>query len=123
MTQTLTGRRVLVVEDEYLIAMDLCYYLDREGATVLGPIPSVDDALAVVDKLGEVDVAILDVNLRGEEVYPVVDVLAERRIPFLFATGYDALGIPERYRSVPRCGKPIRPESVVAAVCERLSKH
>jgi len=101
------GRRVLVVEDEFLIAMELAAGLEAAGATVLGPTPSVTAALAMLERAAELDGAVLDVNVRGETVFPVAQVLEERRVPFVFATGYDALALPGRYAGVPCCQKPV----------------
>ncbi|HEU4655434.1 MAG TPA: response regulator [Steroidobacteraceae bacterium] len=120
MDVTLNGRRVLVVEDEFLIAIDLCHTLGKQGATVVGPIPSVQDALQLLDSLGQLDVAILDVNLNGQAVFPLAEMLAERKVPYIFTTGYDKLGLPERYRRVPMCSKPVQIETIVETVRQQL---
>ncbi|PZN95104.1 MAG: response regulator [Alphaproteobacteria bacterium] len=100
-------RRILVVEDEYVIAMDLALELEELGFEVVGPAGSVSEALALVDRGDRLDGAILDVNLRNERVYPVADALAARGVRFVFASGYDARLMPDAYADVPRCGKPI----------------
>ncbi len=101
-------QRILVVEDEYVIAMDLALELEDLGFDVVGPAASVTEALALVDRCGDgLDGAILDVNLRNERVYPVADALAARGVRFVFASGYDARLMPAAYADVPRCGKPI----------------
>lgn len=99
---------VLVVEDEYLIADDLCYALEEAGARVLGPAPSVREALELIRAGAKPDAAILDINLRGENAFPIADRLRELNIPFVFATGYEAWAIPADYRGVYRCEKPVR---------------
>jgi CheY-like chemotaxis protein len=104
---SLRGRRVLVVEDEYLLAEDLREGLEGQGAEVLGPVPIVAEALALLRQGPAPDFAILDINLQGEMVYPVADLLRAQGIPFLFATGYDAWAIPEAYADVPRTEKPV----------------
>ena len=104
---SLQGRRVLVVEDEYLIAEDLREQLLSCGAEVLGPVASVNDALALLEDGAAPDLAILDIGLGGEKVYPVADALRVRGIPFVFATGYDAWIIPDGYADVPRTEKPV----------------
>src|SRR4051794_18564375 len=87
----LRGRRLLVVEDEYLIAASLARELEGRGAEVVGPAGSVRDALALVEAEGDrLDGAVLDINLRDERVYPVADALVARGVPFIFLTGYDA---------------------------------
>jgi CheY-like chemotaxis protein len=101
------GRRVLVVEDEYVLAQDLREELERVGAQVMGPVATVADALALLGSGPAPYMAILDINLGGEMVYPVADALRDRDIPFIFATGYDAADIPEAYGNVPRAEKPI----------------
>lgn len=113
---TLAGRSVLIVEDEYLIAAALAEELGDRGAMVLGPAPSVQRALALVAGVAHVDLAVLDVNLRGEDVYPVADVLAERGTPFVLVTGYDRHAVPERYRQRSILEKPIEMETVLTAL-------
>lgn len=103
----LKNRRVLVVEDEYIIAADLAASLEERGVTVIGPANSVVDALSLLEREPAPDAAVLDVNLGREKVYPVADALWERGVPFVFATGYDDFVVPDRYVGVPRCEKPI----------------
>lgn len=103
----LSGSCVLLVEDEYLVALDLQIEIERSGATVLGPVGRLAEALELARRATPLDVAVLDVNLHGENVFPVADVLAERGIPFLFATGQDKESIPERHRVAVRLSKPI----------------
>jgi CheY-like chemotaxis protein len=106
MTSIPARRRVLVVEDEFFLAEDLANALRAAGADVIGPAPSIDAALDLLDEAEQLDGAILDINLQGEKAYPVADALLERMIPFVFATGYDPAHIPPRYDTVPRCYKP-----------------
>jgi CheY-like chemotaxis protein len=98
--------RVLVVEDEYFIADDMARALERLGAEVVGPVPSREQALALIAAGGRLDAAVLDLNLRGESVLPVADTLAERGVPFVFATGYDRAFIPAAFDRVRLCEKP-----------------
>ncbi len=91
----LARKRVLVVEDDYLVAMDIARALERAGAEVI---------------------AILDINLGGEMAFPVADALMARGVPFIFATGYDAQVIPLRFTHVKRCEKPMASEQI----CEAL---
>ncbi|MFO1081351.1 MAG: response regulator [Reyranellaceae bacterium] len=104
----LDGRRLLVVEDDYIIAIELARSLEELGAEVLGPVGTVRAALGLVAKNRErLDGAVLDVNLGSELAYPIADALAERAIPFVFATGYDEFVIPAAYAGAPRCEKPV----------------
>lgn len=106
-SSSLRGRRVLVVEDEYMLAEDLRQELEDQGAEVLAPVPTVAEALELLHQGPAPDLAILDINLQGEMVYPVADALRAQAIPFLFATGYDAQAIPPAYADVPRAEKPL----------------
>ena len=118
----LRGRHVLIVEDEYLLAEDLRMTLERFGAEVLGPVPSVGEAMASVADHPELDGAVLDMNLRGNMVFPVADMLTARGVPFLFTTGYAISAIPDRYADVTRFEKPFDPEAVAAALGIRLAQ-
>src|SRR3954447_17956669 len=86
------GWLVLVVEDEFLIAMDLELLLRRHGWRLLGPAATVGEALRLL-RSGTPDVALLDINLRGEPVTPVAEALRPRRVPFVLASAYDHHGL------------------------------
>lgn len=103
----LNGYHVLLVEDEFMLAQDLRQELEDLGAIVLGPEPSVEQALARVSDESRIDVAILDVNLNGRMVYPVAEVLEARDVPFLFVTGYQEEVVRERYPAALTCDKPV----------------
>jgi len=101
-------RRILIVEDEYIIAFDLTRSLEELGIQVVGPASGVAEALRLVVTDGDrLNGAILDINLRGERVYQVAQALAARGVPFMFATGYETSTIPDAYATVPRCEKPV----------------
>jgi DNA-binding LytR/AlgR family response regulator len=113
-SESLKGRCLLVVEDEYLIAAELTASLESLGAEVFGPAASVEEALSLVERNGaRLNGAVLDINLRNERVYPVAEVLTARGVPFLFTTGYDAIALPSFYAYAPRCQKPIDTEQIV----------
>lgn len=112
----LNSCRILVVEDEYLLADDLAQELMEEGAEVVGPVPSVARAMSLLDAHARLDGAILDINLGGEPVFPVADLLIDRGVPVLFTTGYDAAALPSRLAHVPRCEKPVNIARVTAAL-------
>lgn len=97
--------RLLVVEDELMIRMLLEEMLAELGYTVAAEAAHIDEALPLA-RNAEVDAAILDLNLNGQSVIPVADLLVERGVPFIFATGYGERGLPEAYRNHPTLQKP-----------------
>lgn len=101
--------RILVVEDEVLIRMLFEEMLADLGHALDGAAGHVEEALGMARE-SRCDVAILDVHLNGAAVYPVADVLAERGIPFVFATGYAGTELPERFRGRPTMQKPFQAE-------------
>ncbi|WP_342151788.1 response regulator [Methylorubrum sp. SB2] len=111
-SRLLEGRTVLVVEDEYFIADDLRRVFEENGAQVIGPVGSVEDALAILSDAPRIDGAVLDINLRQTMVYPVADALRQRGVPFVFATGYESTVIPERLRDAIHCEKPVEPTRI-----------
>ncbi len=103
----LNGKRVLLVEDEALVAMLVEDMLADEGCEVAATASRLGEALDLASDPGlEIDMAILDVNLAGEPVFAVAEVLARRGVPFAFATGYGAGGLPEGWRGRPTLQKP-----------------
>jgi CheY-like chemotaxis protein len=92
----LTGRKVLVVEDEFLIASVLCDMLEDSGAVVFGPATTVAEAIRLLQE-NPVEAALLDMNLNGVWSDPVAEALQERRIPFVFTTGYGANSRTEKF--------------------------
>ena len=109
-TQMLQGCRVLVVEDEYFLADDLRSELEAHGASVIGPVGNLPDALAEVERDG-FDVAIIDINLHDEPAFVLADKLVRQNIPFFFTTGYGQDAIPSRFDNVVRWEKSLRGRS------------
>ena len=108
--------RVLVVEDEFLIALEVEQMLARLGCIVVGPAPTVARALALIAREPP-GFAILDVNLGRERTTPVAEALLARGIPFALATGYDRHQLPEpAFRDIPLLGKPLDPHRLAAAL-------
>jgi CheY-like chemotaxis protein len=107
--------RVLIVEDEMLVAMNIEDMLLELGHEVAGIASRLEPALALA-RDGAFDIAMLDVNLAGDRSFPVADLLIERGLPFLFATGYGPGGIDEKYRDRPVLQKPFRAADLAAAV-------
>ncbi|MDR6113310.1 MULTISPECIES: response regulator [unclassified Sphingomonas] len=114
--RTLRHCRILVVEDEYMLADELQMELADADAIVLGPVSTVKEAIDLIASEAEIDGSILDVNLGGEFVFPVADRLAERGVPFLFTTGYDGSIIPARFADIDRCEKPINMRRITKAI-------
>ena len=113
---TLHARRILVVEDEYMLAADLEMELLDAGAIVLGPFGTLATAIEFIGTKQKIDGAILDVNLRGEMIFPAADLLIERGVPFVLTTGYDASAIPSRFEHCARCSKPISMAKIAQAI-------
>lgn len=112
-TPPMAGHRVLLVEDDYFIATNMQSEFEQVGAQVLGPVPSVRAALALIDATPDIDAAILDINVQEEMVFPVADALQARGVPFLFATGYERTVIPQRFAHVRHHEKPVDPIQLV----------
>lgn len=102
----LVGRRVLVVEDEVLVAMELESVLKAEGCVVVGPAPTNARALELIEQMC-IDACVLDLDLCGEPSAPVARALAARSVPFALVTGYSEAQTPEELRGVPRVSKPL----------------
>ena len=106
----LTDRRVLVVEDEFLLADDIAESLREMGAAVIGPVPRRSEALSLVGDLissGEkIDAAILDFRLQGKTVLPLMELLQDHGVLFVFATGLDRYMLPPECQGVPLWQKP-----------------
>jgi CheY-like chemotaxis protein len=114
---TLRGRRILVVDDDYLVAQVVVALLEEAGAEVVGPLGWIDEALAFIQSNhATLDGVVLDVDLHGRKSYPVADLLAANDIPFVFATGYGAAALDGDYRRFPRCEKPFDQQALVAAL-------
>jgi CheY-like chemotaxis protein len=109
------GRRILVVEDEMMIRMLLDGMLEDLGYTMTAEAGAIDEALTLA-KQGDFDAAILDVNLNGQPITPVVEVLIARGLPFVFATGYGQRGVPEAYRGNPTLQKPFQSDALAKAL-------
>lgn len=107
--------RILIVEDEMLVAMLIEDVILDLGHEVVGPAMRLDAALSVANN-EEFDFAILDINLAGQQSFPVADRLTERGIPFMFASGYGAAGLSPPYTTAPILQKPFSPAQVETAL-------
>ncbi len=115
---TLAGRRLLLVEDEAMVAMMVEDMLSELGCVVVGVAGTVSRGLALADDPDlRIDGAVLDINLGGETVYPVADALKARGVPFIFSTGYSTAGVKADYTNVPILAKPYQQDTLA----ERLT--
>jgi CheY-like chemotaxis protein len=113
-SSALMGVRILIVEDEFLVALQLEDDLKALGGETVGTYGDLASATDAARR-EEFDVAVLDINLNGRLVYPLADELAARGVPFIFVSGYSMTNLPERFRAAPRIAKPY---SVAALVSE-----
>jgi CheY-like chemotaxis protein len=121
-TPNLSGLRLLLVEDEALVAMEAEDMLTDLGCVVVDVAGTLARGLAVAsDRMVELDGAVLDINLGGEKVYPVADVLLARGVPFIFASGYGAGGVALRYAHAPVLTKPYQPKALEERMAAALS--
>jgi DNA-binding response OmpR family regulator len=109
------GLRILIVEDEMMIVMMMEDMLADLGHEVVGVAQNLPTALSLAESEG-FDIAILDINLAGERSFPVARRLRERGVPFLFATGYGALGLEDPFRETPTLKKPFQMRDLARAV-------
>jgi len=116
----LSGKRILVVEDETMIAMLIEDFLCDMGCTVVGPVARVEHALEALT-VEDIDGAVLDVNLDGQSSYQIADELAARLLPFIFVTGYGGQGIAPAYRDRPVVQKPFTHEMLEQALAKFMS--
>ena len=105
MTEVLDGQRILIVEDDFLAALDMAQMVEERGGTVVGPAGRLDQALTLA-RSQRIDGAILDVSLDTETSLPVADDLQARGVAVLFSTGYDAPMLPPRFAATPKLEKP-----------------
>jgi len=111
----MAAKRILVVEDEFLIALDIAGALEQGGLVVIGPLASISDALEAL-KQEAVDGALLDANLGGQPVGSIADALLARKVPFAFVSGYGRDQLPPRHRGAPLVRKPFTGADLLAVV-------
>jgi DNA-binding NtrC family response regulator len=116
----LAGQRLLILEDEMLVALALEDIVTRWGSRIVGPVANVATALAAI-AAEPPDAALLDVNLQGERADPVADALAARGVPFVFVTGYGGLDLPARFAEAPLLSKPFEPAALKAALLKAIA--
>jgi CheY-like chemotaxis protein len=117
----LQGQKILLVEDEALVGMDLQMQLEMAGAETIGPIPSLEEAVSAATE-GMFAAAILDIDLRGKDVFPAADQLKRRGIPFVFHTGHGRrTELTDDYPSVPVCKKPVNGDKLLRVLAGLLA--
>ncbi len=121
MTTALQGRRVLIIEDESLVAMLLETILEDMGCIVVGPEANIDDGLIAATSEASLDAALLDVNVAGREVFPIAEALRARGVPFVFSTGYGEAGLPEHWRGNPTVQKPFTEGAIRDALMKAMN--
>jgi two-component SAPR family response regulator len=114
--------RVLIVEDEAIVAIMAEMFIESLGHSVIGPASCVESALKLIEN-NQVDAALLDVNLTGEYVYPVANKLIELAIPFVFTTGYAVDGLNDSYHNIEVIAKPYTEGSIGRALAAILEKN
>jgi DNA-binding response OmpR family regulator len=114
-TADLNGKRIVVVEDDYLLATDICRELRELGATVLGPAPTPFYAVQLIGRR-KIDAAVLDVRLHGTTVFDVADLLKSQGVPILFATAYNRKALPARFRQASLLEKPLDRKKLVSEI-------
>lgn len=114
---------ILVAEDEYFLAEDLRASLQMYGAYVVGPVSTVCGGLDATRDHRRPDAAVLDINLSGEQVFPLADHLSRQGVPFLFTTGYDDDIIPARFRTTPRLEKPLDMTAVLPTLAKIIFRN
>ena len=116
----LKGRRILVVEDEMMIAMLVEDMLADLGCSVVGPAHGLQAAMALAEDATDLDAALLDVNLAGQPVFAVADALRARNVPIIFCTGYGDAGLREADRGAPVLQKPYRARDLAETLATAL---
>jgi DNA-binding response OmpR family regulator len=115
------GAKVLIVEDEWLLAEHYASILRDAGYTIVGPAPSLDQATELLSK-SAVDAALLDINLRDTLSYPLAERLATQQVPFAFITGYDPVDVPPKLAQNPLVRKPAQPAELRGVVRNLVKK-
>jgi CheY-like chemotaxis protein len=108
-------RAVLLVEDEVMIRMMVADMLEELGYTIVGEAGDIDEAVRLVQAI-DFDIAILDVNVNGKVISPVAEAVQLRGLPFVFATGYGAQGVPAKFRDRPTIQKPFQMETLARTI-------
>jgi DNA-binding response OmpR family regulator len=107
--------RILIAEDEFLLGIQLEEELRSAGCAIVGPFSTLAKATLAARREG-FDLALLDINLNGDRVYPLADELAARGVPFIFLSGYLSAALPERFKGAPQIAKPHDPTALIRTI-------
>ena len=121
-SKPLAGARILIVEDEVLVAMDIEMALDNAGCAIVGPASTVHEAVGFIGH-ELLDIAVLDLNLNGEKSFAIADALTAAGVPFVWVTGHSADVIPPRHRRQPLVTKPFLQSALIAALARVLRER
>ena len=121
--ESLHGRRILIVEDDCVTAMDLAETLAAAGARVIGPAGTINAALELLERRPQLDIALLDIEVEGAFVFDVADELVKREVPIIFTTGYERSEIPVRFRTARHCEKPVGIAAIARALSDELARR
>lgn len=120
-TEPLSGKVILLVEDEAMLAMELQFALEDAGAEVVGPALTLGSALSLVAQEGDIDGAILDVDIGGVDVFPVAQALELRGVPFVFHTGHgERVQLNTMFPAAPVITKPVPSDKLIVALCRQI---
>lgn len=119
---SLSGKRIFLVEDEFLLARQLARALSREGATIVGCVATVAAAIDELSRLPHVDLAVLDINLAGEPVYPVAAELMRRNVRFVFLSGYGVEDRDADFAGTPQLSKPTTMTALLSTLSTILAE-
>lgn len=120
---SLREARILVVEDNFLIATDITQSLHRRGAVVLGPVPDLQSGLAIA-KRDRPDAAVLDVSIVGGTSTPIAEALLHSNCPYVFLTGYTSPGLADEHLNrAAVLTKPVQPQDLVKTLYDMLQRH
>jgi DNA-binding NarL/FixJ family response regulator len=121
--RSMFGKRVLLAEDDYLLAFDLHDELIARGAEVIGPVGDLDQAYELAKSEPRIDAAVIDLNLHGEFAFHLVDQLIRRDVPVVFSTAYDGDVVPYRLRHIARYSKPVPASEIVQGIADLIAER
>jgi CheY-like chemotaxis protein len=118
----LRGRSIFIVEDDCVTAMDLAETLSAAGAQIVGPAGTIANALELLSRRPQLDIALLDIEVEGAFVFDVADELVKRAVPIVFTTDYERHEIPARFHAARHCEKPVGIAAIAHALSDELGR-